>query len=107
MQLRTARLCLDCEEVHDSQQCPVCASETFTYITRWVPAPERRGGSRPTTSPQADVYRHLVSGNPPSKGQRLLKQGVLGLAAVGLFGWFWGRRQERDDRARGEQPAGE
>ena len=30
MQLRTARLCLDCEEVHDEAQCPVCASETFT-----------------------------------------------------------------------------
>ncbi len=38
----TARLCLDCEEVHDAQQCPVCASETFTFMTRWVPAPERR-----------------------------------------------------------------
>src|SRR5262245_32500541 len=29
MQLRTARLCLDCEEVHEEQQCPVCASESF------------------------------------------------------------------------------
>jgi len=90
MQLRTARLCLDCEEVHDAQQCPVCASETFTYITRWVPAPERRGRSRPVTSPKADAYRYLASGEEaPSTGSRLLKQGVLGLTAVGLFGWWW------------------
>ena len=38
MKLDVARLCLDCEEVHDSQKCPVCASETFAYLRRWVPS---------------------------------------------------------------------
>ena len=42
MQLRVARLCVDCEEVHDSQRCPVCASETFSYLKKWVPVEERR-----------------------------------------------------------------
>jgi len=32
MQLRTARLCLDCEELHQDQQCPNCASEAFVYL---------------------------------------------------------------------------
>ena len=32
MQLRNARLCLDCEEVHDAQQCPACASAMFAPI---------------------------------------------------------------------------
>ena len=96
MQLRTARLCLDCEEVHDAQLCPVCASQTYTFMTRWVPAPERRVQSRPTTSPEADVYRALANAeaSPPAKGRRLLKQGVLGLTAVGLLGWFWRRSQD-------------
>ena len=42
MQLRTARLCLDCEELHEENTCPVCASEMFAFLTRWVPAEERR-----------------------------------------------------------------
>src|SRR5215217_622590 len=90
MQLRTARLCLDCEEVHDAMRCPSCASETFTYITRWIPAPERRNRTRPTTSPEAEVYRSLVAkeGEPSSAGRRMLKGGVVGLTAIGLAGWF-------------------
>ena len=89
MQLRTARLCLDCEEVHAEMRCPSCASETFTYITRWIPAPERRNRVRPTTSPEAEVYRTLVAKEPARPaGHRMLKGGVVGLTALGLAGWF-------------------
>lgn len=96
MQLRNARLCLDCEEVHDAQQCPACASETFAFITRWVPAPERRARQRPQAPPEAEVYRHLASGEErPSRGARLLKQGALGLTAVGVLGWLWSKRDNR------------
>lgn len=24
------------------RQCPVCASETFAFLTQWMPVPERR-----------------------------------------------------------------
>ena len=89
MQLRTARLCLDCEEVHDQMRCPSCASETFTYITRWIPAPERRGPARATTSPEAEMYRSLVAEEAPvSTGRRRLKQGMVGLTALGVAGWL-------------------
>ena len=90
MQLRIARLCLDCDEIHDAQQCPVCASETFTFITRWVPAPERRSRSRPTTTPtpRADLYAALTDTTARSTSGRLFKGGVLGLTALGLVGWF-------------------
>jgi RNA polymerase subunit RPABC4/transcription elongation factor Spt4 len=37
MNLREARLCLDCEELHTEEQCPVCASEAFSFLTRWIP----------------------------------------------------------------------
>ena len=93
MQLRNARLCLDCEEVHDAPQCPACASEMYAPITRWVVAPERRTHSRseppsPSAS-RAEIYRELLNAeNRPSRTRRLLKGGVLGVAAIGLLGWF-------------------
>lgn len=94
MQLRVARLCQDCEEIHADQQCPVCASETFTFITRWVPAPERRKRPRPTTSPEAEIYRQLTAkseaGTSLTTG-RVLKRAALGLTALGVAGWVWGR----------------
>jgi len=89
MQLRTARLCLDCEEVHDATRCPSCASETYTFIIRWIPAPERRHRPRATTSPEAEVYRTLVGKETARPtGKRMLKGGVVGLTAIGLAGWF-------------------
>ncbi len=102
MQLRNARLCLDCEEVHDAEQCPICASEMFASITRWVPAPERRTRPRATpSSERADAYRELLNPEPrPSNARRLLKGGALGLTAVGLIGWF-----VRQSRSRESAPA--
>jgi hypothetical protein len=94
MQLRDARLCADCDEVHDAQQCPHCASERFSYLTRWVPLPADRIRPRPTSSPEAEVYRQLI--NPEgandsrnSSGIRRLKHGVMSVAAVSVLGWLW------------------
>ena len=42
MQLRVARLCLDCEELYDGSSCPVCASERFAFLSAWLPSEERR-----------------------------------------------------------------
>jgi hypothetical protein len=101
MQLRNARLCLDCEEVHESQQCPTCASETFVFIIRWVPAPERRQKARtgePPPSPEAlDTYRQMLG--RPSNGWELVKRGALGLALVGVAGWMWRRSNSGDEVA--------
>ena len=90
MQLKIARVCLDCDEVHDAQHCPVCASEAFAYLTRWVPAPERRMRPRPTTSPEADVYRELTAPDvSASKRGQLLKQSALGVMVFAAAGWIW------------------
>ena len=95
MQLRNSRLCLDCEEVHDAQQCPLCASETFVFITRWVPAPDRRQKPRTGEPPPApetlDTYREILSQGHQnsSAGWRFVKGGALGLALFGIAGWMW------------------
>jgi hypothetical protein len=90
MQLRSARLCLDCEEIHERPQCPLCASESFALISRWVPAPDRRTRPRPEApNPRLDVYRALTEAEPRSSNAgRRLKQGMLGLTALGMIGWF-------------------
>jgi hypothetical protein len=102
MQLRRARLCLDCEEIHDGQHCPVCTSESFALISRWVPAPDRRTRPRPDPSnPRLEAYRALTQDEArPSRGGQLLKQGMLGLTAVGLLGWFMRPRRDAHDDAR-------
>src|SRR5258705_12757864 len=88
MQLRNARLCLDCEELHDLQHCPICASEAFTYVSRWVPAPERRSSPRPSPSVQADAYRNPAAEAPKPAWSRILGRSALGLAIAGVAGWF-------------------
>lgn len=103
MQLRDARLCADCDEVHDAQQCPHCASERFSYISRWVPLPDGPHSPRPETSPQAEAYRQLIAETkepPRSRLAKVVTNGAVGLAAVGLVGWLWrSSGQAREDRS--------
>ena len=86
MQLRVARLCLDCEEVHDAQICPRCTSETFAFLSRWIQAPERRTQPR-TENPNPPRQAPRVEQVRPARG-RWLKRGAL-LAALGVGGWLW------------------
>jgi len=125
MQLRNARLCLDCEEVHDAQHCPACASESFAFITRWVPSPsgdgapaspqgvvrtERRDHPAPPLEPTSretlDTYRQLLSGQAPQpqSNWRLVKRGAVGLALFGLAGWAWKQQNQRPAPERGDDP---
>ena len=93
MQLRVARLCLDCEEIHAARTCPRCTSESFALISRWVPAPERRSRPRPDTT-DADTYRELLADSAEAKphSHRWLKGGAM-LAGIGLGGWLLRRRR--------------
>src|SRR5262249_39146233 len=62
MQLREARLCLDCEELHTADQCPVCASEAFAFVTRWLPVDERRSRVRRVAPPAKSTTSRLLTG---------------------------------------------
>jgi hypothetical protein len=82
MQLRTARLCLDCEELHEENTCPICASEMFAFLTRWVPAEERRSRRRPPASEKA-------ADKPGKSGTtRWVQRGAAGLAIVAASRWL-------------------
>ena len=92
MQLHVARLCLDCQEVHDAPRCPRCTSESFALLSRWVPAPERRAKPRPATDSTAvDAYRQLLAPEPSTTSSNpWLKRGAI-LAVLGVGGWLWRR----------------
>jgi hypothetical protein len=49
MQLRVARLCLDCEELHTDNACPRCASESYAFLSNWLHVEERRRWRRQGT----------------------------------------------------------
>jgi hypothetical protein len=77
MQLREARLCLDCEELHTADRCPICASEAFAFVTRWLPVDERRHRARKPAPP------------PASHAPRWIKAATAGVALATAAQWLW------------------
>ncbi len=72
--LRRARLCLDCEMIFEGPRCPACTSESFVPITRWI---------RPTDRP---VERRVESPPAPPKPRHALRKTLyVGLGAYGAW----------------------
>ena len=112
MKLNTARLCLDCDEVHDEAQCPSCASESFAFIKRWVKAPEARAHAEEVNESRVEraaTYRALLAANNESNAtKRLVRGGVVGLAVLGAAGWLLQRnaaKNRNDQAANSDEPA--
>jgi len=116
MKLEIARLCLDCDEIHEDQICPVCSSEAFAFLTRWVkPSAEHRAEARRIPAPvqssahpartpeQIEAYRQLIEGKP-DKGPGLVAKSVMGLAAVSLIGWAWRSTAKRNGGGPAPEP---
>ena len=116
MRLDDARLCLDCEELHNEHECPACGSEAFAFLKRWIkttsprprPPSTRDPGapvdvvSRAATSEQLDAWKQIVEGKSPEPRRgRLIARGLVGLAAMGLAGWAWTRAGRNDDGPKG------
>ena len=85
-------MCLDCEEIHEGQQCPACASETFAYLTRWVPAPERRETPRATAPAPSTPARR------PGRG-KMVGFSIAGLGIIGIAQWLAKGRRLIEDSA--------
>ena len=111
MRLSEARLCLDCDEVHADARCPVCASESFAFIKRWVTTPEKRprSASPPAGDEQAAetlaTYRALLAGvgEPRTGVSRLLRGGAVGLALLGAAGWIVQRNLRQTGSSKGPE----
>ncbi len=116
MRLDDARLCLDCEELHNEHECPACGSEAFAFLKRWIKTTTSRPRvsstrdplapvdvvSREATSEQLDAWRQIVEGKAPEPRRgRLIARGLVGLAAMGLAGWAWTRAGRKGDAPEG------
>ena len=111
MKLDVARLCLDCEEVHERQHCPACGSEAFAFLTRWIEPstePRKEGRRLRPRSPDAQLvtenvqaYRQLHDEERPRR-TGLMTKSVLGLAAFSLAGWAWRSAARSSERASGD-----
>src|SRR4051812_44592654 len=93
MQLRNARLCLNCEEIHAAAHCPVCTSESFAYVSRWIPPDERRQEPRAAqaTAPAPAPVTPARSARPaPQPGaMRWVKRGATGMAVLAASRILW------------------
>jgi hypothetical protein len=95
MQLSVARLCLDCQEIHENDRCPVCTSEAFAFMTRWVKvdAPTRGPSTREKPAgptPKADAYRRILNPAPQrSTPARWLRKAGIVVATGYLARWGW------------------
>jgi hypothetical protein len=70
-------------------------------MTRWVPAPERR--ERPRRQEPLRPTELLDPAHQPNgRGWKLVRQGAMGLALVGVAGWLWkSASAEASDKAGG------
>jgi len=90
MQLRNARLCLNCEEIHAAAHCPVCTSESFAYVSRWIPPDERR--HEPRTAPGAAPAPAPTPAARPAQQpgtMRWVKRGATGMAVLAASRILW------------------
>src|SRR5437660_9558265 len=105
MQLHAARLCLDCQEVHAEPRCPVCTSESFAVLSRWIPAQERRSRERlPAGSDAAETYRRLLANNETGKSPARWPRRMAFLVALGVGGWLWRRPSRMKRNSGGASP---
>jgi hypothetical protein len=113
MQLRVARLCLDCEELHVDNTCPRCASSSHMFLSKWLPVEERRRWRRPITagdensrsagSSLVGTFRRWWSGEPQAESVRPLTREADRVASMSFDGLELDRsvsRQEIDVRSR-------
>ena len=85
--LEKARLCLECDTIHDQVSCPQCGSATFFYLANWVkprPEPQPEPAPPPPRPPEPPRFEML-----PRRKRHLLRNALMAgaglLAAYGLL----------------------
>ncbi len=61
MPLDKARICLECDTIHDLVTCPECGSSSFYYVANWI---------KPKQPPRAVEPEQLVTPVAPARKKR-------------------------------------
>ena len=98
--LKRARLCLDCEAIFDGPECPACTSQTFVPLTRWI---------RPAAIPRREERAPIRASQTPAKtatrpGRLLKKSLYVGLGAYGMWKMLFEPGKGRQPRAPKQPP---
>lgn len=81
--LEKARICLECDTIHDLPACPECGSDTYYFLANWV-KPQHPPKPRPDSS---ELKLELP---PPKKKKRHLVRNALVLGAGLIAAYqFW------------------
>ncbi len=80
--LEKARICLECDTIHDLPACPECGSTTFYYLARWV-----KPKQPPKPESEAEQVEQAPAPERPRKKSRHILRKVLftGLGILGAY----------------------
>ena len=90
--LEKARLCLECDTIHDLPSCPQCGCDTYYYVGHWIrpqPAPQPEPAPEPPPADRGIEPPKFETLHPPRGKRRILRKIVFAgaglLAAYGLL----------------------
>ena len=96
VELRRAKLCLDCEGIFQGPRCPACTSESFVPVTRWIRPSELPAPPPPAPPP------------PAARSHGMLKKSLyVGIGAYGVWKMLFEPAKPRKRKPRPEPTAGE
>lgn len=94
--LEKARICLECDTIHDLVACPECGSDTYYYLANWI-KPQRPPRPAPEPPP---AEREIFAPAGKKKNRHLLRKALFagaGLIAAYQFLFKRSRRKPRDE----------
>ena len=76
--LEKARICLECDTIHDLPTCPECGCASYYYLANWIkPHREPRPAPQPAAPPEPPA-----AAPPPKKKRQLVRNLLLGGASL-------------------------
>lgn len=80
--LSEARICLECDTIHDLQSCPECGSATFYFLSNWI-RPRRPPVQEEQAPPPETPLQQMLK--PKKKGHILRNTALAGAGLIAAY----------------------